>query len=588
MTSIDFSSTRTRASRGRAIVVGTGESMRELATALRRAMPRVSECTDLYRAIDDVGSSSAREPVALVVIAADCEGFDAAACADAFRRVDPTVQLVLAVSRSQEDAVAGAIAEGFEDSLSIPPDVTEIRAVLDTLGLSEPARRPRDGAEHATNEPPRVPEVRNVVEIAIKDAQARASAADESPIEPAVLPAATSAAASTPAHPPTIPSAGLPSAATTSHTAAHPPHAATQHSAPGASRAHSHATPSRGASPAPLSPSAADPASMRDGRATPATPPQPMGTPRTRAPRSTFTMPPIRRTDARRAADGPPGDLDLVAAMLDGSSVADAAMRVLHHHLGSTDVRFVPTPRPGEEIAVERERQNLQQARVETAAGSFGLLLSATISAATLSTWAVWLAQWLLLDETHRNLHGLAFTDELTGAGNRRAFDRVCADTIAAALAERRSFSLMVFDLDDFKQYNDRHGHELGDEVLRESVELLQSCIRRGDRVFRIGGDEFVVLFCDTTGPRNGGSGVPESVESIATRFQRAVADLRFPSLGLDGPGTLTISAGVAVFPWEGTDAATLLRKADLRALESKRAGKNVITFGPGQQSPSS
>lgn len=618
MTTVDLSSARTRSSRGRAIVVGSAEPMRELTTALRRALPRVSECTDLYRAIDDVGSSSAREPVALVVIAADCEGFDAAACADAFRRVDPSVQLVLAVSRAQEDAVAGAIAEGFEDSLSVPSDAAEIRAMLESLGLAEPTRRGRDSADHApaaphsATETPRVPEVRNVVELAIKDAQARASAAKDAPdtnepafeataptmpvlgLEPASTPAAHDTlrapqargprAPSTPtaaphAHAPTSPS----TAGSTRDGSMHPgtanaganPRTAPSAAAPMPSHSQSHSqanSPTQHASnhPTTLSPAPHPPTPAPQGPAA-----------RTRLPRSTFTMPPIRRVEEKRAADGPPGDLDLVAAMLEGASVCDAAMRVVHHHLGSSDIRFVPAPRPGEEAAVEHERQGLHQARVETPAGVFGALLSGSIGAATLSTWSAWLAQWLLLEETHRNLHGLAFTDELTGAGNRRAFDRVCADAIVAALAERRSFSLMFFDLDDFKQYNDRHGHEAGDEVLRETVELLQSCIRRGDRVFRIGGDEFVVLFCDASGPRNGGSGVPESVESIATRFQRAVADLRFPNLGLDGPGTLSISAGVAVFPWEGTEATTLLRKADLRALESKRAGKNVITFGP-------
>jgi two-component system cell cycle response regulator len=143
----------------------------------------------------------------------------------------------------------------------------------------------------------------------------------------------------------------------------------------------------------------------------------------------------------------------------------------------------------------------------------------------------------------------------------------------------------MVFDIDNFKTYNDLYGHEAGDQVLCETVELLRATIRRGDYVFRIGGDEFVVIFSDTEGPRGEHSAPPESVEQIAHRFQAQVCDLRFPQLGVDAPGTLSISAGLATFPWDGHDGPSLLRHADQLALESKRSGKNAITFGPGARS---
>jgi diguanylate cyclase (GGDEF)-like protein len=166
--------------------------------------------------------------------------------------------------------------------------------------------------------------------------------------------------------------------------------------------------------------------------------------------------------------------------------------------------------------------------------------------------------------------------------GNRRAFETLLRDTMSRALEDRRTISVMCLDIDDFKRYNDDYGHHAGDEVLREIAELLRTCVRAGDHVFRIGGDEFVVVFCDASAPRKGGGSAPESVEAIARRFQKAVSELRLPSLGREGPGTVTVSAGVAVFPWEGHDPDSLLRRADLRALESKRNGKNLITFGPG------
>ena len=130
------------------------------------------------------------------------------------------------------------------------------------------------------------------------------------------------------------------------------------------------------------------------------------------------------------------------------------------------------------------------------------------------------------LDRHVRGLERLTETDELTGAGNRRAFERILAETLTGARSERRIVTLMVFDIDNFKTYNDRYGHEAGDQVLRETVELLRCTIRRGDHVFRIGGDEFVVIFCDNEGPRTERSAPPDSVEEIAHRFQSKVLSL--------------------------------------------------------------
>jgi len=342
----------------------------------------------------------------------------------------------------------------------------------------------------------------------------------------------------------------------------------------GASRARPDgAKPAAAPAPVPAPPPPPAPAPPSAGQRHPAA-----KSPRTARP---FEMP-AQRAAAPLDRESEPGDTTLVRALLAGAPLDDAALRVLRHHLGSDDVRFVSAVRAGEEAAVDAERRRLHQAEVRGTARVHGSLLSASIDGAALSSWAAWIASWLDLEDAQRELRRLAFTDELTGAGNRRAFDQVIRDTMADALVNRRTVSLMVLDIDDFKRYNDEFGHHAGDDVLRETVELLRSCIRSGDHVFRIGGDEFVVLFCDASGPRQGGGGAPESVADIARRFQRAVNDLRLPQLGREGPGTFTVSAGVAVFPWEGLDAEALVRRADMRALESKRNGKNLITFGPG------
>ncbi len=212
----------------------------------------------------------------------------------------------------------------------------------------------------------------------------------------------------------------------------------------------------------------------------------------------------------------------------------------------------------------------------------YGMLSSRFTEARKLGPWAEWLARWMALDHEYRRYRTMAYRDELTGAWNRRFYSTFMKKILRKAARARRAVTVLVFDLDDFKRYNDDFGHDAGDEVLCETVRLLESVIRTGDRVCRIGGDEFAVIFADLQGPREPGSNPPETVGAIATRFQDQVCEMRFPKLGLDAPGNLSISGGLATFPWDGHDPADLLRHADQLALQSKRQGKNAITFGPG------
>jgi diguanylate cyclase (GGDEF)-like protein len=138
----------------------------------------------------------------------------------------------------------------------------------------------------------------------------------------------------------------------------------------------------------------------------------------------------------------------------------------------------------------------------------------------------------------------------------------------------------MLFDIDDFKQYNDKWGHDAGDEIIREVVRLLRTIIRKGDHVCRIGGDEFAVLFCDPEPPREAGSNHPTTIEILAKRFREQVANASFPSLGDEATGILSISGGLATFPWDGMDVDSILRTADERLFQSKRQGKNSISIG--------
>jgi len=266
------------------------------------------------------------------------------------------------------------------------------------------------------------------------------------------------------------------------------------------------------------------------------------------------------------------GDEPIVAAMLRGEDLIPAALAQIRARTGAPDVIFTPgevAPESGDVPVRWRER-------------ALGVLRSELAARRELERQAVWLAGWLTLGAQRRELESAAFTDPLTGAWNRRYFDRFLPGALERTRRNRGSLTLMVFDIDDFKQYNDRYGHGAGDEILVGVVDLLRSTIRPTDRVCRIGGDEFAVIFHEPTGPREPTSRHPESVFGIARRFQRQVCERRFPKLGDEAPGTLTISGGLATFPWDGTTAEALLERADELALRSKREGKNAITLGQG------
>jgi diguanylate cyclase (GGDEF)-like protein len=181
-------------------------------------------------------------------------------------------------------------------------------------------------------------------------------------------------------------------------------------------------------------------------------------------------------------------------------------------------------------------------------------------------------------------LWDMALRDELTGAWNRRYFNGFLDSVLRRAVDQRSQVTLLVFDIDNFKHYNDRYGHPAGDEILREAARLMQSVVRTHDVVARIGGDEFAVIFWDPKGPRTPNSQHPHDVRKAAERFQRAIAQHRFPKLGSQAPGALTISGGLASFPWDGRTAAELIDRADAMAMQAKSQGKNAIQFGPGAE----
>ncbi|MEM7755064.1 MAG: GGDEF domain-containing protein [Planctomycetota bacterium] len=274
------------------------------------------------------------------------------------------------------------------------------------------------------------------------------------------------------------------------------------------------------------------------------------------------------------------GDRGLVSAVLKGGDVLTPALETLRRRVNRRDVDFLPA-----DAAANGDDDTRLGVPVVWEGRPLGMLVAGDADRATLaglSPHAAWLAGWLRLSRQSKNLRRAAFTDPLTGAWNRRYFDRYLDAAIAKARQDRLSLTVLLFDVDNFKGFNDRYGHPAGDEILVETVRVLRSVIRPSDRVCRIGGDEFAVIFFEPEGPRNPSSRPPESVYVLTKRVQQKIREREFPKLGREAAGRLTFSGGLATYPWDGADAETLLCRADELAIQSKRAGKNAITFGPG------
>jgi diguanylate cyclase (GGDEF)-like protein len=159
----------------------------------------------------------------------------------------------------------------------------------------------------------------------------------------------------------------------------------------------------------------------------------------------------------------------------------------------------------------------------------------------------------------------LAEHDSLTGLSNRRFLERVLDENIRLATLEDNNIALFFADLDDFKKVNDVYGHDVGDRVLVAAAERLVSVFRDGDYVARVGGDEFVVA----------APGVKDVV-SIASMADKVVASLNEPLTIAEGPISVSISVGVALFPEHGHSSQELIRRADEAMYLIKRTGKGA------------
>lgn len=172
-----------------------------------------------------------------------------------------------------------------------------------------------------------------------------------------------------------------------------------------------------------------------------------------------------------------------------------------------------------------------------------------------------------------RRLTELATHDSLTGVENRHAIMTALEQAVSQAERYLRPLSVLMIDADHFKNINDRHGHQVGDQVLIHLTAALTGCLRQSDRLGRIGGEEFIAVLPETGGER---------ATQVAERLRAAVAESVLP---LPGGQELrfTVSIGIAASADGCTRAAHLLEEADRALYAAKAAGRNCCRSAPTQ-----
>ena len=173
----------------------------------------------------------------------------------------------------------------------------------------------------------------------------------------------------------------------------------------------------------------------------------------------------------------------------------------------------------------------------------------------------------------HANLYEqieeMALRDGLTGLFNQRAFQTILNEHFPQAGNKRGPLSLIIFDIDFFKVYNDKNGHLLGNEVLMKLARVIVESLRPEDFSFRFGGEEFVVLLPGTS---------LEQSEIIAEKIRRNIEQATFPGEETQPSGTLTVSIGTACTNHSAIFTKNeLIDAADQALYQAKNAGKNTV-----------
>lgn len=173
------------------------------------------------------------------------------------------------------------------------------------------------------------------------------------------------------------------------------------------------------------------------------------------------------------------------------------------------------------------------------------------------------------LRELNETLQKLSSIDGLTGVANRRQFDEVIESEYKRARRNNTALSLLLIDIDYFKQYNDTYGHQVGDDCLIKVASILKCVVKRpGDLVARYGGEEFVVVLPETT--LDGASKIAENIRLAI--FQ---SEIEHSTSGIGR--YLTVSLGVSTLKKHMDTTSKLIKEADIALYEAKRKGRNRV-----------
>ena len=262
----------------------------------------------------------------------------------------------------------------------------------------------------------------------------------------------------------------------------------------------------------------------------------------------------ITHRDRFDAMEGTLVDRDLIASYVPVSGVAGGPVQAVFEVYGD----------------VTRARQDeahawrLVAGAVLSLLGGLYLFLLATVRRAD----RVMAAQERARAEQAAQVLHLAYHDGLTGLPNRRSFAERLDGLLALARQHHHPVALMFIDLDGFKAVNDTHGHAAGDLLLQAVAGRIQACLREGDLLFRMGGDEFTAVLARVVSA--------DDAETVARRVLAAVAQ---PVTVAGAAATVGASIGIALYPTDAAAPDGLLRLADDAMYRAKAAGKGRHAF---------
>jgi diguanylate cyclase (GGDEF)-like protein len=250
--------------------------------------------------------------------------------------------------------------------------------------------------------------------------------------------------------------------------------------------------------------------------------------------------------------------------------------------LALASIFLVPAVLLARTIVLPLEELSRVSKRIRT--GKPGLQVESTIKGelgefiATFNSMSISLKESLEeINATNEQLRIISITDSLTGRYNRRYIKDYLTRELQLVSRTRHSLTVLMMDLDNFKRYNDTYGHIAGDEALRQLGDILVGSVRKNDVVGRYGGEEWIICFNQTD---------KETGLKIAEKLRKAIAGNIFH---LKGENTrITVSAGVATAPADGTNYEELIDAADAALYMAKESGRNCVRAFTGPDSSES